>query len=373
MFTKRTLKLMYNLKVNKHFTCRQIAREIKRRNLNSLSIEIISSYIAKTFPSYDGKTIYSQYELSVLMRWYSSARNTDKIISYFNSRFHRTITKGYLLTLMSKANVQKNNRKRLKSSYITEKDRTEIVRLYRNGMKVKEITDLYGFKTTKSILDILHDFNIDVHNDNIMHHSNCDIDFTYVDSYFKGYFLGLLLTDGYIMSKHNGIGLDLCDSDCIDFICKTIRVNSSFIKASKTQHKNKYRISIFGKKHVVALKRLSVIPKKSLILKGPNLNDNELQFIPAIIRGIIDGDGWIRKDGKEFFICTASYEFAQWIKLQLENLNMVSLNVKCIHNDYYHDIYHIRTALQRNIQILRNIIYPYPFGMQRKYVRCHQL
>ena len=65
------------------------------------------------------------------------------------------------------------------------------------------------------------------------------------------------------------------------------------------------------------------MPKKSKILKGPQLFEEEEKFIPYIIRGIIDGDGTVcptSYGGPQFRIITASYDFALWLKDILENL-----------------------------------------------------
>ena len=97
------------------------------------------------------------------------------------------------------------------------------------------------------------------------------------------------------------------------------------------------------------------------------LEENEQKYIPYIIRGMIDGDGWIRKDGKEFYICTASYDMALWIKSTLENkLYMMDVN---IHKEP--GVWQIRTSLQHNLEILKLLVYNKPFGMSRKYNKLH--
>ena len=115
------------------------------------------------------------------------------------------------------------------------------------------------------------------------------------------------------------------------------------------------------------ISRFGVVPNKTKILDGFILQECEQKYIPYIIRGMIDGDGWIRKDGKEFYICTASYNMALWIKDILENkLYMSKINI-----DEAQRVWQVRTANTHNIDILKILVYDKPFGMKRKYNKLH--
>ena len=82
-----------------------------------------------------------------------------------------------------------------------------------------------------------------------------------------------------------------------------------------------------------------------------------------MIRGIIDGDGWIRKDGKEFFICSMSKDFIVWCKKVLENhFKFISLNMKQSEDG----MWNLRTSDERNIMLLFVHVYYSDFGMKRK-------
>ena len=83
--------------------------------------------------------------------------------------------------------------------------------------------------------------------------------------------------------------------------------------------------------------------------------------------GLMITDGWIRKDGKEFFICTGSEKFAYFIKDILENkLYMTELNVVEGIGSWT-----VRSAEIKNINILKTIVYDRPYGMSRKYNVLH--
>jgi len=64
------------------------------------------------------------------------------------------------------------------------------------------------------------------------------------------------------------------------------------------------------------------VENKSKILQGVKLSEEEYQFLPYIIRGIIDGDGCIYKTSygaPAMYVCSASYDFIIWLKSVLEN------------------------------------------------------
>ena len=123
--------------------------------------------------------------------------------------------------------------------------------------------------------------------------------FEKIKSEFDAYFLGLLLTDGYVTTRGTDIGIDLCDEDCIKFLSDIIgkeykayeyHSNNDLVKSSGIR----YRLILsIGKDGVKEAERFGLVKNKSLILSAPKLNCEEEKFIPYIIRGIIDGDGSI--------------------------------------------------------------------------------
>ena len=243
----------------------------------------------------------------------------------------------------------------------------QIVNEYLSGASTKFLMNKYGFKTRKSITDKVKKYGHQVRTsreekmkDKPYEYFSMEV----IDSEFKAYFLGLLLTDGYIV--HNTVGLDLTDEDCIKFISSTIQKPYKSYERDENR-KTRHRIIINNSKLVKELSRFNVVPKKTKILNGFELQEDEQKFLPYVIRGMIDGDGWIRKDGKEFYICTASYDMALWIKKTLENkLYMSNLNI-----EEATGVWQIRSANAHNIDILKILVYDKPFGMLRKYNKLH--
>ena len=54
---------------------------------------------------------------------------------------------------------------------------------------------------------------------------------------------------------------------------------------------NKYRIQISSKNRIEQLKRFGIHEKKTFNTEGCSLTHEELEYLPFILRGIIDGDG----------------------------------------------------------------------------------
>jgi hypothetical protein len=197
--------------------------------------------------------------------------------------------------------------------------------------------------------------------------------FNKLDAEWKAYMVGLLLTDGYITNDQ--IGLDLTDEDAISYLAEmTGKGNYTTIVDSCKSKKAKYRLTLNSKTIIDDLTRFGVVPRKSLTLKGPLLNEDERNYIPHIFKGIIDGDGWIRSDGKEFFIVSASRDFLEWCIKELILLGMSNLKItqKTFDNEKWNDCFLVRTALKSNITILKEKIYVYDLGMGRKREKLFQ-
>lgn len=259
----------------------------------------------------------------------------------------------------------------------------QIIEEYKQGVSVEALREKYGYKTRKSITDKIKKYFPDEWEQIKEQNKNVRKGYCYkmeqLSSEFDAYFLGLLLTDGYITSGRYEVGLDLVDEDCISFISKIIgKKYNTYV--SDRQHKYngriikdkqlKYRIVLSDKDLVENLKRFGVIEHKTLIIPKPKLFPQEEKYIPYIIRGIIDGDGNIdaRDNIIGFRIATKSLDFANWIKDVLTN-KMFMLDIK-IH--YNNDIYVIETYQILNIYKLFILSYNKPFGMNRKYNKIRE-
>lgn len=252
---------------------------------------------------------------------------------------------------------------------LSQEQELQLVKEYQNGTPVKELMAKYGYKTKKSIIDKVKKYYPEDYQNIIKDAQDNRRGYVYslaeLTSPFDAYLVGLLLTDGYVLSDRDGLGLDMTDEDVIKFVAETIGTTYSSYEADGKKTHYRVLITIPGISAQAA--RFGIIPRKSNIVPEPQLFDKEKRLLPYIIRGIIDGDGSVAKTsygGSQFFIVTKSEIFANWIKSTLENeffMEDMSLRVSS------EGLYRIETANQYNILKLIALVYNKPFGMNRKY------
>lgn len=252
---------------------------------------------------------------------------------------------------------------------LSKEQELQLVEEYRKGTPVVELMAKYGYKTKKSITDKVKKYYPDKYENIVKEAQSGRRGYTYslseLTSPFDAYLVGLLLTDGYVLSDRDGLGLDMTDEDVIAFVANTIGTKyTSYDIENKKTH---YRVLITIPGISAEAERFGIIPRKSNIVPEPRLMEKERKFLPYIVRGIIDGDGSVAKTsygGSQFFIVTKSEVFANWIKKVLENdffMDDISIRISG------EGLYRIETANQYNILKLIALVYNKPFGMNRKY------
>lgn len=140
-------------------------------------------------------------------------------------------------------------------------------------MPVEQVREKYGFKTRKSVTDKIkkyfpekYDEIIKENHDKIKGYS---YSFEKIKNEFEAYFLGLLLTDGYITTRGTDIGIDLIDEDCIKFLSNTIGKEYQEYESSSqlsTVKRVRYRLILSLGQEVKNAERLGIVKNKSLTL-----------------------------------------------------------------------------------------------------------
>lgn len=205
---------------------------------------------------------------------------------------------------------------------LSDQQEKELVQEYINGASVSALMKRYGYKSKKSILD-----KVKKHLDNPdkaieqarINRKGYNIDLSIINSEFKAYFIGLLMTDGYIVDN-NKFGIDLVDKDCITFLSEAIGKNYNYYPQSNNRQ-DKYRLLLSDSEQVNALARYGIVKNKTLNLSPSKLKPEEKKYIPYIIRGIIDGDGSILQTNigsPAFQIVSASEDFIKWCIYNME-------------------------------------------------------
>ena len=252
---------------------------------------------------------------------------------------------------------------------LSQEQELQLVQEYLNGTPVVEIMSKYGYKTKKSITDKVKKYYPNEYESIIKQARDNRRGYTYslkeITSPFDAYLIGLLLTDGYVLSDRDGIALDMIDEDVIKFVADTIGTN--YKSYSDGIHKTKYRVLITIPGITKEVERFGIVPNKSLIVPKPRLYQEEEQYLPYLIRGIIDGDGSVSPTSygsAQFFIVTMSKEFADWIiEMLTKRFFMEDIHIR--QNE--RGLYRIETSHQPNILKLIALVYNKPYGMARKY------
>lgn len=268
---------------------------------------------------------------------------------------------------------------------LSQEEEKQLVAEYKAGISVQALMKKYGFASKKSIYDKIKKYYPNEYKEIIASAQSERKTWSYelkvIDSEFDAYFLGLLLTDGYI-TREREVGIDLADEDCIQFLSQVIGKayhsydppkSNSYVNGQLVQPKQKrHRLILSDKQLVEQLSRLGVVPRKTYTLQPPQLLPEEEKFIPYIIRGVIDGDGCITATtygAPMFNIVSQSEDFIKW----LENVLINKLYMQDIHfRQRDSGLYKIETAKQFNILKLITLCYDKPFGMSRKYTHLQK-
>lgn len=252
---------------------------------------------------------------------------------------------------------------------LSREQELQLIEEYKKGTPVQELMAKYGYKTKKSIIDKVKKYYPNNYKEIIQEARDNRRGYVYslekITSPFDAYLIGLLLTDGYVLSDRDGIGLDMTDEDVIKFVSKTIGTNYKTYTRDGT--KPKHRVLITRPGITKEVERFGIVKNKSLIVPKPRLYQEEEQYLPYLIRGIIDGDGSVSPTSygsAQFFIVTMSKEFADWIiEMLTKRFFMEDIHIR--QNE--RGLYRIETSHQPNILKLIALVYNKPYGMVRKY------
>lgn len=136
------------------------------------------------------------------------------------------------------------------------------------------------------------------------------------------YVLGLIITDGCI-SKTGTVSLSMNDKELLEKVKKAMG-STHKIESSKYQ-KNLYIFHFAREKLVEDLHKFGIFPRKSLIVKFPDVPKD---FLTDFIRGIFDGDGsvYFNKRSAKFPLkakfVSGSQAFIEGLQRALEGLGM---------------------------------------------------
>lgn len=223
----------------------------------------------------------------------------------------------------------------------------DVVNRYLNGESCQKIAESYNvtFNTIKNIL-----VKNNIKRNNRYTNTTLDLDyFSKIDSYDKAYFLGFLITDGSVGSTDNAIRLSLKmgDYQILEVFSKKVKSsNKLYIRKDKPE----ISFSVKSLKWKNDLAQFGVVPQKTASVKLPNI---PTELMPHLIRGLIDGDGWISEKSHQIGFCGNRQLVTQLRDFLAQELQVYS--VKVLHTET--NLWQITWASQKDIIKIGNYIY----------------
>jgi hypothetical protein len=139
------------------------------------------------------------------------------------------------------------------------------------------------------------------------------------------YLVGLITTDGCLSSDGRHIDITAKDYAFLSRLKDAVGVSNKIGAKFSVKKQAYYRIQIGNKNFYNFLLSIGLLQRKSLTLKAVKVPD---QFFADFLRGVIDGDGcirrWIhpsnRREQWSVRIYSGSEDFIQWLKDKVEAL-----------------------------------------------------
>jgi LAGLIDADG-like domain len=178
-----------------------------------------------------------------------------------------------------------------------------IVEQYRDGRTAREILQSIPFKTGKTVYDVLERRGVERRTGLADYKTYDESVFAVVDSPAKAYWLGVLITDGYVVEAGRAgspqVGLQMCDREAAEGFRDFVGSKNAVLRIEPRagNHQPMYR-AVCNSRHMADdLARFGVVPRKSHKTFLPILDE---ALMPHLLRGLFDGDGTVSKrtDGK---------------------------------------------------------------------------
>lgn len=271
----------------------------------------------------------------------------EKVIKTYNSGLSMAVTgKQYNISGATVKHIlERNNVPVRTKGGIYKIPEEDVITRYKNNESCQSIADSYNvsFNTISNILE-----KNNIPRDNRYYNLNLDLNyFSKIDRYDKAYFLGFLITDGNVCG--NAVRLSLATKDEHILYCfkeKTGNENKIYYRKDKPEASCSAKV----KQWVEDLAHYGVIPNKTSQVYLPQLSK---EMMPHLLRGMIDGDGWISSKSHQIGFCGNEQTVTQVRDYFIKELNVYP--VKVLHTNT--TLWQITWASQKDIELIGNYLY----------------
>ncbi|MBB4826009.1 hypothetical protein HNO89_003246 [Sporosarcina luteola] len=180
----------------------------------------------------------------------------------------------------------------------------KIIELYESGMSYKEMCQLVGL-SDRAIRNVLskHGIQIRPAGRPRIHQVNEDFFKSWTNE--MAWVLGLFITDGHVNKDVHSVYLSQKDVTLLQKVATLMEASEVIAEPTGTR---KTHLLIINSKVIKSdLEKLGITPNKSRSVRFPDVPE---EFLPAFVRGVIDGDGWVQASGYVMNVTSASQEFA---------------------------------------------------------------
>lgn len=293
-------------------------------------------------------------------------KDAEIIKEYLNGKSSAKVGKEFGIANSTVLAILRRNSIEIRSKGgINKLPEDKIIELYSNGNTMFIIAEKFNvsLETIRKIL-----LKNEVHIRSMQEYKNPNLEINYfetINSAEKAYFLGFLLTDGYIKlpdikNGHNQCALSLqlnkTDKYIIEKFKNELHSNNKIINC----HKDCCELRIYNDKLVNDLNKYGIVYDKNNRTYFPKLDIN---LMPHLIRGLIDGDGWIthhnkpstNKIGNAIGLC-GNYSLIESFKIFLINTLKIS-DVKITIRNEENNFSQILWCSKSDIEKIGNYIY----------------
>ncbi|MFB6467817.1 LAGLIDADG family homing endonuclease [Cytobacillus sp. Hz8] len=243
----------------------------------------------------------------------------------------------------------------------------EIIKMYKSGKPFKEMVPIVGI-TDRAIRNILYKHNVSMNRKQSSgqpRKHKVNEDFFKKWSHEMAWVLGLFITDGNVNNQTHSISFAQKEEKVLQQV--VIFMDADLNLAPPGSTRNTATLIINSKIIKEDLAKLGVLPNKSLTVPFPKVPK---EFLTSFILGVIDGDGWVSKDGYGLHITSGSKVFACQLMKIFQSWAILS-TITQENSQAGNPIYRVWVKGKENLIRLSNIIFQINIGHYINYKRIN--
>ena len=197
----------------------------------------------------------------------------------------------------------------------------DIIAMYKGNVPFKEMMSVSGL-SDRAIRNVMYKHGIPMNraqSSGQPRKNNVNEDFFTIWSHEMAWVLGILVTDGHIVKENHSICFSQKDERILRIIAKYMAADYVLTPFGKT--KKTPTLIIHSKKIKQDLELLGITPCKSLTVPFPKVPE---EYLSSFVRGVIDGDGWVQKNGYVMNVTSASELFSKGLLEVFISWNLIA-------------------------------------------------